>query len=56
MKGEGTPGVIATCDVCPHRCRLEPGALGACRARRNVNGSVACEAYGRLTSIAIDPV
>jgi pyruvate formate lyase activating enzyme len=56
MTGEGAASGIATCDVCPHHCRLEPGALGACQARRNVDGSVACEAYGRLTSIAIDPV
>ena len=24
----------AVCDVCPRRCRLVPGALGACRACR----------------------
>ncbi len=46
----------ARCEVCPHACRLVPGSLGACRARGNVNGRVLPLAYGRLTSIAIDPV
>lgn len=44
------------CDVCPRRCRLSPGGLGACRARRNVGGAVVAESYGRLTSLALDPV
>ena len=46
----------ATCGVCPRHCRLAPGALGACRARRNVGGTVVPEAYGRVTSLALDPV
>lgn len=33
-----------------------PGAVGACRARGNVGGSVVPVAYGRVTSLAIDPV
>ena len=45
-----------TCDVCPRHCRLAPGALGACRARRNRDGRVVPEGYGRLTSIALDPI
>lgn len=44
------------CDVCPRRCRLSPGGLGACRARRNVGGAIVAESYGRLTSLALDPV
>lgn len=50
------PAGFATCPVCPRRCRLAPGALGSCRARRNVDGSVVPEAHGRLTSIALDPM
>ena len=46
----------AVCDVCPRHCRLAPGALGACRARRNTGGAVVPEAYGRVTSLALDPV
>ena len=44
------------CPACPRRCHLAPGTLGACRARRNRGGTVAPEGYGRLTSIALDPI
>lgn len=46
----------ATCGTCPHRCRLAPGRLGACRARRNVGGAVVPANYGRVTSLALDPI
>lgn len=46
----------ARCDVCPRACTLAPGAFGACRARANEGGVVVPRGYGRLTSIAIDPV
>ena len=47
---------LVTCDTCPHHCALAEGALGLCRARRRVGGHVVCESYGRLTSLALDPV
>lgn len=47
-------GGAATCEVCPRHCRLAPGALGACRARRNAGGTVEAENYGRVTSLALD--
>lgn len=46
----------ATCTVCPHHCRLSPGQLGACRARRNRDGAVVADNYGRVTSLALDPI
>ena len=45
-----------TCDTCPRHCRLAPGALGACHARRNEGGEVVPVGYGRVTSLALDPV
>lgn len=48
-------GVIA-CALCPHRCRLAPGATGRCRARRNEGGALLPATYGRLSSIALDPI
>lgn len=45
-----------TCRVCPRRCRLAPGGTGHCRARRRVGDAVVPEGYGRLTSIALDPI
>lgn len=47
---------VVRCDVCPHACTLHRGAVGACRARGNVDGEIAPVGYGRLTSMAIDPV
>ena len=44
------------CTTCPHACTLTEGQLGLCHARRNVGGAVTAENYGRLTSIALDPV
>ncbi|MDO4182611.1 MAG: AmmeMemoRadiSam system radical SAM enzyme [Coriobacteriia bacterium] len=39
----------ARCATCPHGCQLAPGP-GACRARTLAGG-----AYGRMTSLALDP-
>lgn len=44
------------CTACPRRCRLVPGAVGACRARRNADGAIVAENYGRVTSLALDPI
>ncbi|MCM1172540.1 MAG: AmmeMemoRadiSam system radical SAM enzyme [Clostridium sp.] len=46
----------ATCDVCFHHCKLKNGARGLCRARKNENGKIICENYGRITSMALDPI
>ncbi len=35
---------------------LSEGQLGACRARRAHDGKVVCENYGRITSLALDPI
>lgn len=46
----------ALCDVCPRRCRLENGQVGACKARVAKDGKVVCGNYGKVTSLALDPV
>lgn len=48
--------MMARCDICPHRCDVEEGHLGRCCARANVNGVVVCDNYGKLTSMALDPI
>lgn len=45
-----------TCEICPHHCRLEPGQVGLCRARANVDGQVQAINYGLITSAALDPI
>jgi len=44
------------CSVCHHRCELDEGQTGFCRARKNTDGAVACCNYGMITSIALDPI
>lgn len=46
----------AICEVCPRRCSLADGQLGFCRGRRASGGRVVDENYGRLTSLALDPI
>lgn len=44
------------CPVCPHHCVLGEGETGSCRARAARGGEIVSLSYGRLTSLALDPV
>ncbi len=44
------------CNNCPHNCELSGGATGICHARSCRDGKVECGNYGRITSLALDPV
>ena len=44
------------CNLCPHHCTLEEGQTGLCHARANRNGMVTSINYGKLTSMALDPI
>lgn len=44
------------CQVCMLHCSLESGQRGLCRARKNENGKIICENYGRITSLALDAI
>ncbi len=44
------------CGICPHHCALGEGAKGLCRARINRDGTIISENYGKITSIALDPI
>ena len=46
----------ATCPICPKQCALDEGQLGFCRARSNRGDEVIAENYGRVTSLALDPI
>ena len=46
----------AVCPVCPHHCLLSEGSRGRCHARINRNGKVVSSNYGKITSIALDPI
>ena len=46
----------ATCDVCYRGCSIPEGGIGACRARTCRDGQVVPGNYGRVTSLALDPI
>jgi len=45
-----------TCPVCMHHCQLEPDQVGICHARKNEQGKIVSINYGKLTSLALDPI
>ena len=47
---------MAICEVCFRHCRLEEGQTGACSARICRDGTVRPAFYGRLSSLALDPI
>lgn len=44
------------CNVCFRYCRLEEGRTGFCGARICAGGAVRAAGYGRITSLALDPI
>ncbi|MDI3281206.1 MAG: radical SAM protein [Bacillota bacterium] len=50
------PDGVVQCRLCPHQCRLRPGAVGICRTRRNVDGRLIYQFYGAVSSLALDPI
>ena len=47
---------METCNVCFRQCRLDEGQTGSCGARINRDGRVQPVFYGRLSSLALDPI
>lgn len=54
--GPAPEAAAATCHACPHGCVVREGSLGMCGVRGCRGGRMVDVAYGRLTSIAMDPV
>ena len=46
----------AQCELCFHHCQLAEGQTGFCRARVCRSGAVLPLNYGKLTSLALDPI
>jgi len=44
------------CQLCPRLCVLPDGFWGNCNARKNINGKLFSEVYGRVAAMAIDPI
>lgn len=47
---------MSRCEVCFRHCELKEGATGFCGARICRDGKVVAENYGRITSLALDPI
>ena len=45
-----------TCGLCFHHCALEEGQTGYCRARGNRDGAIVALHYGKVSSLALDPI
>ena len=44
------------CDVCFRQCKIEEGQTGFCGARTCREGKIVAGNYGKLTSVALDPI
>ena len=47
---------VVECQLCPHHCHIVDGKTGRCRSRRNHEGVLMSEVYGRPCALAVDPV
>ena len=47
---------MTICPICPRKCNLNEGQIGFCRARACINGVVTPINYGKISSIALDPI
>ena len=47
---------MAVCDVCFRHCNIAEGRFGFCEARTCTDGVITAANYGRITSLALDPI
>ena len=47
---------MAVCNVCFRHCDIKEGKLGFCKGRTCIDGEVVAYNYGKVTSIALDPI
>jgi len=44
------------CLLCPHHCFVAEGQVGICRVRQNQKGILYAQTYGKISSLAFDPM
>lgn len=49
-------GGSVRCDLCHHRCQIDPGQVGLCGVRENRDGTLFALSYGRLVAANADPI
>ena len=47
---------MAKCNLCFRHCNISEGSFGFCEVRTCKNGKIIADNYGKLTSIALDPI
>jgi len=47
---------LTGCQLCPHFCVIKPADTGRCRVRENRDGRLYATNYGRVFSLALDPI
>ena len=53
---ERLAGGAVRCAVCQWRCRIQPGGLGACKVRQNIEGRLYALNYEDVTAAQVDPI
>ena len=53
---EKQEGGNVICRLYPHECTIAPGKYGICRVRNNIEGILYTHNYGKISSIAMDPM
>ena len=53
---EKTSNNTIKCGLCPHYCTINDNKTGKCGARTNKDGTLYASSYGKVTSIALDPI
>jgi len=44
------------CVLCPHNCIINEGNTGSCKVRKNINGVLISENYGKISGYHLDPI
>ncbi len=44
------------CNLCAHRCVINPGKKGVCKVKENINGILYTKVYGKTIAQNIDPI
>jgi len=44
------------CRLCPHNCKIPENSTGLCGVRRNIDGKLYAESYGKVSAVALDPI
>ena len=49
-------GQKVQCLLCPHKCIIQENSRGICKVRKNFDGELISENYGKVCSMAFDPI